>query len=125
MARLNGIQRAVASKPSNFLLNLEKDLVKELDMILSQEEELWALKSRVNWMIQGDRNTAFYHVSTLVRRNRNQILAIKNLVGEWIYEDNEVKEHIRDEFRDIFTSSFLSVPRVASLASRWQAKTFG
>ena len=71
MARLNGIQRAVASKPSNFLLNLEKDLVKELDMILSQEEELWALKSRVNWMIQGDRNTTFYHVSTMVRRKRN------------------------------------------------------
>ena len=45
MVRLNVIQRAIASKPSNFLLNLEKDLVKELDTILSQEEELWALKS--------------------------------------------------------------------------------
>lgn len=81
MARLSGIQQAVASKPSNFLLNLKKDLVKELDMILSQKEELWALQSRVNWMIQGDRNTSFYHVSTLVRRKRNQILAIKNVVG--------------------------------------------
>nr|XP_023873993.1 uncharacterized protein LOC111986559 [Quercus suber] len=48
MARLNGIQQAVASKPSNFLLNVEKELVKECDTILSQEEELWALKSRVN-----------------------------------------------------------------------------
>lgn len=71
MVRLNGIQWVVASKPSNFLLKLEKDLVKELDTILSQEEELWDLKSWVNWMIQGDRNTAFYHVSTLVRRKRN------------------------------------------------------
>lgn len=122
MARLNGIQRAVASKPSNFLLKLEKELVKEFDMILSQEEELWALKSRVNWMIQGDRNTAFYHVSTLVKRKRNQILAIKNVVGEWIYEDSGVKEHIRAGFRDIFTSSFISALRVVPASSQWQAK---
>ena len=53
--------------PLSFLLNLERELQGELDMVLKQEEEIWALKSQVNWMIQGDRNTAFYHVSTLVR----------------------------------------------------------
>ena len=35
MARLNGIQRAVAIKPSNFLLNLESELLKELDNVLN------------------------------------------------------------------------------------------
>ena len=49
-------------------------------------------------------------------------MAIKNAVGEWIYEDNGVKEHIRAGFKDIFTSSFLSAPRVAPASSRWQAK---
>ena len=71
MARINGIQRAIAIKPSSFLLKLEEDLLRDLDLVLNQEEKLWALKSRVNWMVQGDRNTAFYHVSTLVRRKRN------------------------------------------------------
>ena len=52
MARLNGIQRAISIKPSSLLLNLENKLLKELDMFLSQDEECWALKSRVNWMIQ-------------------------------------------------------------------------
>ena len=51
MARLNGIQRVVAIRPSNFLLNLESELLKELDNVLNQEEEICALKSRVNWMI--------------------------------------------------------------------------
>ena len=68
-------------RPSAFLVNLENELLIELDRVLRQEEELWALKSRVNWMIQGNRNTTFYHVSTLVRRKRNQILAIKDYVG--------------------------------------------
>ena len=96
-------------------------MIKEFDTILSQEEKLWALKSRVNWMIQGDRNTNFYHVSTLVRRKRDQILAIKNSVGDWIHEENEIKEFIRAGFMDTFTSSFTSVPRLASVPSQWQA----
>ena len=85
MARLNGIQRSIAIRPSSLLCNLENELLKELDSVLSQAEELWALKSQVNWMIQGDRNTSFYHVSTLVKRKRNQIMAIKDACGEWIF----------------------------------------
>ena len=57
LARLSGIQRVMADGPSGFLINLEKQLQIDLSNILNQEEELWALKSRINWMIQGDRNT--------------------------------------------------------------------
>ena len=81
MLRLNGIQRALSLRPSDFLVKLEDELLRELDLVLRQEA-LWALKSRVNWMIQGDRNMTFYHVSTLVRRKRNQIMAIKNAMGD-------------------------------------------
>lgn len=48
MARINGIQRALSVRPSTFLVNLEDKLLRELDRVLNQEEELWALKSRVN-----------------------------------------------------------------------------
>ena len=47
-SRLNGIQRSLALHPSDFLVNLENELLKELDLVHRQEEELWALKSRVN-----------------------------------------------------------------------------
>ena len=71
LARLNGIQQALANRPSTFLINLENELLKELEVVLNQEEEIWVLKSRVNWLVQGDRSTNFYHVSTLVRRKQN------------------------------------------------------
>ena len=108
MARLNGIKRAVAIRPSNFLQNLKSELLKELDNVLNQEKEIWALKSRVNWMIQRDRNTAFYHVSPLVRRKRNQILAIKDSVGEWLYEDEAIKNVIRSGFIEVYSSFLFS-----------------
>ena len=56
----------------------------------------------------GRSNTAFYHVSTLVRRNRNRITAIKNNVGEWINDEAGVMEFIRRGFCDIYSSSFTS-----------------
>ena len=48
MARLNGVQRALSFRPFSFLINLENELLKDLDVVLNQEEEIWALKSRVN-----------------------------------------------------------------------------
>ena len=83
---------------------------------------MWALKSRVNWLVQGDRNTAFYYVSTLVRRKRNKISAIKDRMEEWLHEENEVKEFIREGFSSIYTTSLLSASRLNPSILSWQAK---
>ncbi|KAK7818252.1 protein reticulata-related 4 [Quercus suber] len=110
-AQLNGVQGAMAIRPSSSLVKLKNKLIQELDTILNQEHELWALKSRVNWMVQGNRNTAFYHVSTLVRRNRNHITAIKNSMGDWIKDEEEVMEFVRKGFCDIYSTSHVLLAR--------------
>ena len=48
LARLNGVQRALANQLSSSLVALENHLIKELDVVLEQEKDLWALKSRIN-----------------------------------------------------------------------------
>ena len=68
MARLDGVQRALANQPSASLVALENHLIKDLDVVLEQERDLWAFKSIINWMILGDRNTSFYYISALARR---------------------------------------------------------
>ena len=73
-------------------------------------------------MIQGDHNTKFYHVSTLIRRNRNQILALKNAVGDWIHEEGEIKQFIRYGFDQVFLSSLSCVPRLDPTSSQWQSR---
>ena len=77
----------------------------DLDLALSQEEELWALKTRINWMVFRDCNTSFYHLSTLVGRKRNRILAMKNNMGEWMFEEREVMEHINKSFMELYSTS--------------------
>ena len=73
-------------------------------------------------MIQGDRNMTFYHVSTLVRRKRNQIMAIKNAVGDWILKEGEIKDFIRCGYKQIFLSSLSCVLRMDPAVSQWQPR---
>ena len=44
MAQLDGVQKVMANNPSPFLIHLESQLLKELDMVNGQVTELWALK---------------------------------------------------------------------------------
>lgn len=48
MARLLGVQRVLASQPSQRMINLQNLLTDELNGILAMEEELWTKKSRTN-----------------------------------------------------------------------------
>ena len=82
LARLNGVQKALAYNPKEFLIQFEKQLIEKYSLIMLQEEELWAIKSLLNWAAFGDCNTSFFHVSMVVRRHRNKIRCFKDAMGE-------------------------------------------
>ncbi|GLT84225.1 hypothetical protein SLE2022_024700 [Rubroshorea leprosula] len=86
LARVAGIQRFLQSKNSSSLRQLEKELTQEYQHILKYEEDLWFLKSRTQWIQDGDRNTKFFHVSTIKRRSYNRIMGLKNAQGTWYYD---------------------------------------
>lgn len=52
--RLGRIQKALASRTTSFLINLEHELRDERNLILLQEELLWRQKSRNEWLKSGD-----------------------------------------------------------------------
>ena len=104
LARLNGTQKALADNPSDSLLQLERKLTEDYSLILLQEEEFWALNSRLNAATFGDRNTTYFHVSTVVRRHRNKIRCIKNREEEWLHEEEKIKEHIQQSFIKLYTT---------------------
>ncbi|XP_019231008.1 PREDICTED: uncharacterized protein LOC109211873 [Nicotiana attenuata] len=57
VARIHAIQNSPSYQFSSFLLQLENDLNEELNSILKNEEDFWKLKSRINWLNEGDANT--------------------------------------------------------------------
>lgn len=56
----------------------EKDLKGYLFEILTREEIYWKEKVRENWLLEGDLNIKFFHVSIKSRRDRNRIDNIMN-----------------------------------------------
>ena len=103
IARLVGIQRALEIHNSRNLSALENQLKKDLDDVMAQEELLWFQKSRQDWLFYGDRNTSFFHNSTLQRRRRNKITYLKDENGVWLNDTVALKNHAIKFFANIYT----------------------
>ena len=97
---------------------MEKALIEEHALIMLQKEEFWALKSRLNAATFGDRNTSYFHITTVVRRQRNKIRCLMDGNGEWIYDEDKVKDHIQSEFAKLYTFD-LSVAYLLSPVSKF------
>ena len=92
------------------MYRIEKSLRGDYFVIFKLKEEFWALKSRVGWVVEGDRNTKFFHTSTIVRRRANKIVRLRNSVGEWIIDNELIRLHIQQGFVDLFSTSHLHPP---------------
>ncbi|XP_024041891.1 uncharacterized protein LOC127901822 [Citrus sinensis] len=91
MARVIGIQAALENYSSRGLMRLEANLRKELEMVMGHEDIFLWQKSRNDWIMHGDRNTRFFHQKTIVRRRRNRIKAIQDNSGNWLYNEEEIR----------------------------------
>nr|POF06827.1 putative ribonuclease h protein [Quercus suber] len=102
--RLLGAEKALANYPSQRLIDIHKFLSGEMEKILVLEEELWGMKARINWLIQGERNITFFHITALNRRSRNRIVGINDSDGNWIVDIDKVKEIFLMGFKKLYSS---------------------
>ena len=68
------------------------------------------MKSKTNWIILGERNTSYFHISTLHRRSKNKITSIQNNEGEWCHNIEEVKEIFSTSFKKLYKSEQVFCP---------------
>lgn len=61
-------------------------------------------------MKEGDKNTRFFHFSTVIRRRRNAIDAIKSDNGEWLMDKADIKEFFVSKFNELFIEEPISFP---------------
>lgn len=102
-----------------FLQELEKELIKEYQQVLLEEETFWCQKLRHEWINSGDKNTNFYHNSVKVRRSRNRIGTLK-IDGNWITNTEHLKTHVKDYFQSLFSKQGTRPPsRVSEFSHQY------
>ncbi|CAL1401239.1 unnamed protein product [Linum trigynum] len=79
-------------------LERERSLRQDLEETLWQENLLWLQKSRAQWIVECDRNTRYYHLSTLKRRCFNRTQGHKSSDGVWVYDEVVLQKLARDFF---------------------------
>lgn len=88
---------------TNILIQKEEELLKELYVVLEQEEILWFQKSREKWVALGDRNTKFFHMSTVIRRSKNRIDTLRNDEGRWISDPCELEASAIEFYKRLYS----------------------
>ncbi|CAN1248244.1 hypothetical protein LINPERPRIM_LOCUS6657 [Linum perenne] len=102
---LGNLESLNEERPTDFSLDLEMKVRRELETTLWQENVLWRKKSRSNWISDGDRNTRFFHIATMKRRKHNKITGLRDEAGSWVHDQTSLRRMACEYFRELFSSS--------------------
>lgn len=108
-ARIEGIQKAQDNLFSHNLQLLERDLISEFNNILIQEELLWFQKSRSRWITEDERNTKYFHLTTIIHRWKAKISMLKNADNVWVENTDLLKDIVRSYFKNLFLGNLSPV----------------
>ncbi|XP_057999242.1 uncharacterized protein LOC131178309 [Hevea brasiliensis] len=92
---------------------LELKLKKDLALVLDQEEIMWFQKSREHWIIDGDRNTAFFHASAVLKGSKKHISRLKDSNSSWVSDQRRLLHMAMEFYQNLYTVDSI----VAGLAS--------
>ncbi|KAG5533573.1 hypothetical protein RHGRI_027682 [Rhododendron griersonianum] len=100
--QLMEVQKQIQNGFNPDALALEKSLIKKLEDLWQKNAMYWHQRSRIKWLQMGDKNSRFFHLSTIQRRQRNQIMRLKDSSGVWKSEHKEIAEIIKLHFQDLY-----------------------
>jgi len=72
--------------------------------IWQREETYLAMRSRIQWLREGDKNTKFFHATTIQRRQRNRISMLKDEHLGWIRDSTQLKCITQTYFEQLYRS---------------------
>jgi hypothetical protein len=81
----------------------EEALRQKLEERKAQEEILWRQKSCIQWLKEGDRNTKFFHRSTIQRRHANHITQLISDNGQTRHTHEELEEEMVNYYQNLMS----------------------
>jgi hypothetical protein len=85
-------------------LKAKKELKKEIQILLEQQELKWKQRANEVWLQKGDRNIKFFHASASQRRQRNLIVGVQDAVGRECNTQAEIEEAFVSYYQSLFKS---------------------
>lgn len=65
---------------------------KKLEGSLIIEESYCKQKANIRWLVEGDKNTKFFHRTVQNRKQKLNIFRLKNKVGNWITDGSDITQ---------------------------------
>lgn len=66
---------------------------------------MWKQRSKVHWLKEGDKNTAFFHARASAHKEKNTMARLQNDDGVWCSKEMEVAGIAIKYFENLFASS--------------------
>nr|KYP65076.1 hypothetical protein KK1_019694 [Cajanus cajan] len=82
--------------------------------LAKRNESILRQQSRVKWMAEGDCNSKYFHSIVNWRRKQNMISGLK-IAGAWVEDPQQVKEEVRNYFKDRFSEGGWRRPKMDSV----------
>lgn len=82
----------------------ERQIMARISEMLSREEIMERQRSCLDWLKDGDRNTAMFQAKSQARAKRNKIMALKRDDGSMATEQAEIEGIATDFYRQLFSA---------------------
>jgi len=79
-------------------------LLKQRENLLLFNKRFWGKFARQRWLVDGNRNSRYFHQSAKSRKQRSAILRIKDNAGVWLDQLPLIQRKFIDDFSARFTS---------------------
>lgn len=63
---------------------------------------IWFQKSRLEAIKDGDKNTKFFHLATVIRRHRNKVDMLQDINGQWVIDPSILKGIVVQYWSELF-----------------------
>eukprot|EP00253_Pinus_taeda_P003053 PITA_03053 len=104
LQELSALQQKITTEGhTEETLEQERSIHSKLEERRKQEEIYWKQKSRIRWLREGERNTKFFHRTTVQRRMHNSIPFIQTQGGAKIESHEEIENEFLKHFAQVHT----------------------
>lgn len=83
------------------------DIRIQLNLKIDKDEAYWEQHARVNWLLQRDKHTSFFHCFASTSRKKNKIEMLIRAEGTKARNEDEIGWIAKEYFQILFTSNHI------------------